>query len=196
MQVRFARHTDRLSEVVGFYRDRLGLPQLGQFADHDGYDGVFLGLPGTGAHLELTSGGGHGAPTPHAETLLVLYLGSPRSGWLPGRPRPGGVGGWVTREYPVPGTGYSPCDARAWAAETTSPLRSYMSAARPNSCRAASASPAAASTRSEHHEGVRPVLDIVGRLAQRARLTSERQGLGMPAPPRQEQRLRRPPERL
>ena len=76
MQVRFARHTDRLAEVVGFYRDRLGLPQLGQFADHDGYDGVFLGLPGTGAHLELTSGGGHGAPTPHAETLLVLYLGS------------------------------------------------------------------------------------------------------------------------
>jgi len=76
MQVRFARHTDRLAEVVGFYRDRLGLPQLGRFDDHDGYDGVFLGLPGTGAHLELTSGGGHGAPTPHAETLLVLYLGT------------------------------------------------------------------------------------------------------------------------
>ena len=76
MQVRFARHTDRLAEVVGFYRDRLGLPQLGRFDDHDGYDGVFLGLPGTGAHLELTGGGGHGAPTPHAETLLVLYLGT------------------------------------------------------------------------------------------------------------------------
>jgi catechol 2,3-dioxygenase-like lactoylglutathione lyase family enzyme len=76
MQVRFARRTDRLAEVVAFYRDRLGLPQVGQFAGHDGYDGVLLGLPGTGAHLELTSGGGHGAPTPHPETLLVLYLGT------------------------------------------------------------------------------------------------------------------------
>jgi hypothetical protein len=39
-----------------------------------GYDGVFLAIPGTGAHLELTAGGGHGAPAPHAESLLVLYL--------------------------------------------------------------------------------------------------------------------------
>jgi hypothetical protein len=44
------------------------------FHDHDGYDGVFLALPGTGAHLELTAGGGHGAPAPHPESLLVLYL--------------------------------------------------------------------------------------------------------------------------
>jgi hypothetical protein len=36
---------------------------------------VFLGVPGTGAHLELTAGGGHGAPAPHPESLLVLYLG-------------------------------------------------------------------------------------------------------------------------
>jgi catechol 2,3-dioxygenase-like lactoylglutathione lyase family enzyme len=76
MEVRFARHTDRLDEVVRFYRDGIGLPEIGRFEDHDGYDGVFLGLPGTGAHLELTSGGEHGAPAPHPETLLVLYLGS------------------------------------------------------------------------------------------------------------------------
>jgi hypothetical protein len=25
--------------------------------------------------VELTTGGGHGAPTPHPESLLVLYLG-------------------------------------------------------------------------------------------------------------------------
>jgi YycE-like protein len=36
---------------------------------------VFLEVPGSGAHLELTGGGGHGAPTPHPESLLVLYLG-------------------------------------------------------------------------------------------------------------------------
>jgi len=80
MQVRLARHTGRLEEVVGFYRDGLGLPELGSFRDHDGYDGVFLGLPGTNAHLEFTSGGDHDAPGPHPESLLVLYLGDAEAG--------------------------------------------------------------------------------------------------------------------
>jgi catechol 2,3-dioxygenase-like lactoylglutathione lyase family enzyme len=75
MQLRVARHTDRLDEVAAFYRDGIGLEEIGGFRDHDGYDGVFLAVPGTRAHLELTSGGSHGAPTPHPETLLVLYLG-------------------------------------------------------------------------------------------------------------------------
>ena len=75
MQVRFARHTSRLEELVRFYRDGLGLAELGGFRNHDGYDGVFLALPGTNAHLEFTSGGAHPPPDPHEETLLVLYLG-------------------------------------------------------------------------------------------------------------------------
>ena len=75
LQLRVARHTERLEEVVGFYRDGIGLPEIGRFSDHVGYQGVFLEVPGTGAHLELTSGGAHGAPAPHPETLLVLYLG-------------------------------------------------------------------------------------------------------------------------
>jgi catechol 2,3-dioxygenase-like lactoylglutathione lyase family enzyme len=75
MQLRIARHTERLNEVVAFYRDGIGLTEIGGFRGHDGYDGVFLALPGTGAHLELTAGGGHGAPEPHPESLLVLYLG-------------------------------------------------------------------------------------------------------------------------
>ena len=75
MELRVARHTERLDEVVAFYRDGLGLPEIGGFRDHDGYDGVFLAVPGTGAHLEFTAGGEPGAPVPHAESLLVLYLG-------------------------------------------------------------------------------------------------------------------------
>lgn len=74
MQLRVARHTERLAEVVAFYRDGLGLVELGGFRDHAGYDGVFLEVPGTGTHLELTSGGAHGTPEPHPESLLVLYL--------------------------------------------------------------------------------------------------------------------------
>ena len=75
MQLRVARHTERLDALVRFYRDGLGLTELGGFQDHAGYEGVFLEVPGTGAHLELTAGGAHGAPVPHPETLLVLYLG-------------------------------------------------------------------------------------------------------------------------
>lgn len=75
MQLRVARHTERLDELVRFYRDGIGLPEIGGFRDHDGYDGVFLAVPGTGAHLELTAGGAHGAPAAHPESLLVFYLG-------------------------------------------------------------------------------------------------------------------------
>jgi catechol 2,3-dioxygenase-like lactoylglutathione lyase family enzyme len=75
MQLRVARHTERLEGVARFYRDGIGLAEIGRFRDHDGYDGVFLAVPGSGAHLELTSGGEHGAPRPHPESLLVLYLG-------------------------------------------------------------------------------------------------------------------------
>jgi catechol 2,3-dioxygenase-like lactoylglutathione lyase family enzyme len=79
LQLRVARHTQRLDEIVRFYRDGLGLDEIGGFRDHDGYDGVFLELPGTGAHLEFTSGGEHPAPVPHPESLLVLYLGDAKA---------------------------------------------------------------------------------------------------------------------
>jgi catechol 2,3-dioxygenase-like lactoylglutathione lyase family enzyme len=76
MQLRVARHTQRLDEVVAFYRDGLGLEEIGGFRNHDGYDGVFLANPGTGgSHLEFTTGGEHDAPAPHPESLLVFYLG-------------------------------------------------------------------------------------------------------------------------
>jgi catechol 2,3-dioxygenase-like lactoylglutathione lyase family enzyme len=75
VHLRVARHTDQLAALVAFYRDGLGVIEVGGFSDHDGYDGVFLEIPGTGAHLELTTGGEHRAPAPHPETLLVFYLG-------------------------------------------------------------------------------------------------------------------------
>jgi GNAT superfamily N-acetyltransferase/catechol 2,3-dioxygenase-like lactoylglutathione lyase family enzyme len=74
-QLRVARHTEQLDELVRFYRDGIGLVEVGSFHDHDGYDGVFLEIPGTGAHLELTAGGDRRPPSPHPESLLVLYLG-------------------------------------------------------------------------------------------------------------------------
>jgi catechol 2,3-dioxygenase-like lactoylglutathione lyase family enzyme len=61
---------------VAFYRDCLGLRELYRFADHDGFDGVMLGLPGSPHHLELTQSPGTDGAVHSKEHLLVLYLGS------------------------------------------------------------------------------------------------------------------------
>jgi len=77
-RIRVARPTDRLEEVVAFYRDGLGLPVLGGFSDHDGYEGVMIGLPGWEHHLEFTHHR-HGSPcpAPTRDNLLVLYFQDP-----------------------------------------------------------------------------------------------------------------------
>jgi catechol 2,3-dioxygenase-like lactoylglutathione lyase family enzyme len=75
VRVRVARPTDRLEEVVAFYRDGIGLPVIGSFKGHAGYSGVILGLPGTSYHLEFTHyEAGSDCPAPSKDNLLVLYL--------------------------------------------------------------------------------------------------------------------------
>jgi catechol 2,3-dioxygenase-like lactoylglutathione lyase family enzyme len=75
VQIRVARPTDKLNDVVAFYRDGLGLPQLGAFAAHAGYDGIMFGLPGKSAHLEFTQ---HevqvSCQAPSQDNLLVIYV--------------------------------------------------------------------------------------------------------------------------
>jgi catechol 2,3-dioxygenase-like lactoylglutathione lyase family enzyme len=70
--VRFARPARDLARSTRFYRDLVGLPSLGGFENHDGYDGVFFALPG-GAELELTAGPTRPAPSTD-EDLLVLHV--------------------------------------------------------------------------------------------------------------------------
>jgi hypothetical protein len=75
MQVRIARPTDKLEEVVAFYRDGVGMPVVYQFHDHDGYSGVMLGIPDDRIHLEFThASGGSPCPAPTKDNLLVLYI--------------------------------------------------------------------------------------------------------------------------
>jgi len=74
-QVRIARPTDRLAEVVRFYRDALGLEQIASFEGHAGYDGVMLALPGRRDHLEFTHHeSGSPCPAPTKDNLLVFYV--------------------------------------------------------------------------------------------------------------------------
>jgi catechol 2,3-dioxygenase-like lactoylglutathione lyase family enzyme len=73
--LRVARPTDDLQALLPFYRDGLGFEVLDRFEDHDGFDGVILGLPGTPYHLEFTHRrtrrAGRASSPDH---LLVLYL--------------------------------------------------------------------------------------------------------------------------
>jgi catechol 2,3-dioxygenase-like lactoylglutathione lyase family enzyme len=73
--LRVARPTDHLEEVVRFYSEGLGLVIVGSFEDHDGFDGVMLGVPGANYHFEFTRKSGHNAgPAPGEDNLLIFYL--------------------------------------------------------------------------------------------------------------------------
>ena len=73
--IRLARPTDNMAAVVAFYRDGLGCEVLGEFSDHEGFDGVMLGHRGAGYHLEFTAKAGHEAGrAPTEDNLLVFYL--------------------------------------------------------------------------------------------------------------------------
>jgi catechol 2,3-dioxygenase-like lactoylglutathione lyase family enzyme len=76
--LRVARPTDDLEPLVRFYRDGLGFHVVGGFRGHEGFDGVMLGHPGAGYHLEFTRQAGHAAGrAPTKENLLVFYLPDP-----------------------------------------------------------------------------------------------------------------------
>jgi catechol 2,3-dioxygenase-like lactoylglutathione lyase family enzyme len=73
--LRVARPTDHLKEVVRFYTEGLGLTLLASFQNHEGFDGVMLGLPGANYHLEFTRKHGHRVGrAPTEDNLLVFYL--------------------------------------------------------------------------------------------------------------------------
>ncbi|MFB6320708.1 VOC family protein [Saccharicrinis sp. FJH54] len=73
MRLRCARHTDQLDIIVKFYQQILGLDVIGSFKDHQGYDGVFLGLPGADWHLEFTTSEQKPEHIPDHDDLLVFY---------------------------------------------------------------------------------------------------------------------------
>jgi catechol 2,3-dioxygenase-like lactoylglutathione lyase family enzyme len=74
VEVRIARPTDKLGEVLAFYCKDLGLPELYRTASH-GYQVVMVGLPGDKYHLEFTSHvDGSPGRAPTDENLLVFYF--------------------------------------------------------------------------------------------------------------------------
>lgn len=74
MKLRVARHTNDFAPLIEFYGEALGLEQLGEFSDHDGYDGMFLGKEGADWHLEYTKSDETPNHHPDDDDLLVFYV--------------------------------------------------------------------------------------------------------------------------
>jgi catechol 2,3-dioxygenase-like lactoylglutathione lyase family enzyme len=72
--LRVARACSDLGQARRFYCDGLGLEVLAEFADHDGFDGLVVGDPGSRWHLELVVEHGATVKLPSVEDLIVLYL--------------------------------------------------------------------------------------------------------------------------
>jgi hypothetical protein len=73
--LRVARPTDNLAKIAEMYKKGLGYQVLAEFKNHDGFDGVVLGIPNESYHIEFTHH--HGASVGKAPTddnLLVFYI--------------------------------------------------------------------------------------------------------------------------
>lgn len=73
MQFRYARHTQKLESLIYFYTSVLNFEILGEFKNHDNYDGVFLGVKGQNWHLEFTQNGEKPLSEFDEDDALVFY---------------------------------------------------------------------------------------------------------------------------
>lgn len=76
MKFRYARHTNNLEKLKSFYTNVLGLELLGEFKNHNGYNGIFLGFPNADWHLEFTQTKENTIHTFDEDDILVF---SPKS---------------------------------------------------------------------------------------------------------------------
>jgi hypothetical protein len=76
MKLRVARHTTDLQPLIDFYTSVIGLEIIGEFKDHNNYDGVFIGGKDAAWHLEFTVSNEKPDHHPDEEDLLVFYAAS------------------------------------------------------------------------------------------------------------------------
>lgn len=73
MKFRFARHTNNLENIKSFYINVLGFELLGEFKNHAGYNGVFIGKPNLDWHLEFTISDDEIIHSFNEDDILVFY---------------------------------------------------------------------------------------------------------------------------
>lgn len=76
MTFRIAQHTNNLKPIIEFYTQILGLTVLGNFENHDNYDGVFLGKESLDWHLEFTTSTEQVQYQFDEDDILVFYPSS------------------------------------------------------------------------------------------------------------------------
>lgn len=80
--LRVARPTDNLKSIAKMYMEGLGFERLSEFKNHDGFDGIILGLKTHCYHLEFTHCQTEIAgKAPTKDNLLIFYI-SDKSEWL------------------------------------------------------------------------------------------------------------------
>ncbi|HSP15211.1 MAG TPA: VOC family protein [Thermoanaerobaculia bacterium] len=73
--LRIARPVSDIERSRDMYCRGLGLRVLGSFENHDGFDGVMIGVDGANYHFEFTYSRGHPVrPAPTVEDLAVFYI--------------------------------------------------------------------------------------------------------------------------
>jgi hypothetical protein len=73
MKIRFARHTNNLTKLIEFYTKIVGLEITGQFNNHAGYNGVFLGKENFPWELEFTDSNSKTHHEFDDDDILVFY---------------------------------------------------------------------------------------------------------------------------
>lgn len=73
--MRIVRPVRDIERAAQMYCRGLGLRVVGSFQNHDGLDGVMLGIAGAAYHFEFTRCPGHPVdPAPTPEDLTVFYI--------------------------------------------------------------------------------------------------------------------------
>ena len=76
MHFRYARHTNNLKRLERFYVEVLSFEKIGEFNEHDGYNGIFLTKEGHDWHLEFTESQNRANHQFDEDDLLVFYASS------------------------------------------------------------------------------------------------------------------------
>ena len=87
--LRIARPTDRLQEIAALYCRGLGFEKLGEFVDHQGFDGIMIGHPQHAYHLEFTQHRGVRVGQAPTQDHLLVFICRMRTH---GEPRASGCG--------------------------------------------------------------------------------------------------------
>jgi len=73
MILRIARHTNKIEELKAFYTELIGLEIIGEFENHNGYTGIFLGKENLNWHLEFTASADNANQKIDDDDLIVFY---------------------------------------------------------------------------------------------------------------------------